>query len=84
MSAVDPIVKPDEWRPTAAATESVSLVLDCDTCTVRPVACSDCVVSFLLGPPQARELPSEERHALAVLAGGGLVPPLRLVSPARD
>lgn len=57
---------------------SDELVIDCDTCVMRDVACSDCVVSVLLGPPQA--LDGTERTALAVLAGSGLVPPLRLVT----
>lgn len=53
------------------------LVIDCDTCEVRGVACSDCVVSVLLGPVD--RVSGEARVALAVLAGSGLVPPLRLV-----
>ena len=49
----------------------------------RP-ACGDCVVTFLLGPPDwlgVDGLPGEEVAALAVLADSGLVPPLRLVPP---
>ena len=58
------------------------MIVDCDTCIVRGPACGDCVVSFLLGPPDwlaADGLPGEEAAALAVLADSGLVPPLRLV-----
>ena len=54
------------------------MLVDCDTCQVRGGACGDCVVGFLLGPPQ--RLDDGERRALAVLADSGLVPPLRLVS----
>lgn len=55
------------------------MVIDCDSCTARPKACGDCVVTVLLGaPPQGVELASEEQQALAVLADSGLVPPLRL------
>ncbi len=54
------------------------IVIDCDSCLVRGDACSDCVVSVLLGPPDC--LGGTERTALAVLAGSGLVPPLRLLT----
>ena len=66
------------------------MVIDCDTCAARGPACTDCVVTFLLGPDtRSQELPGEEVAALAVLADSGLVPPLRLVpreapAPWRD
>lgn len=57
------------------------MVIDCDTCVMRDIACDDCVVSVLLGMPATGAVLDEEEHlALAVLAGGGLVPPLRLVA----
>jgi hypothetical protein len=52
------------------------MIIDCGSCTVRGLACDDCVVTSLLGP--AEGLGSAERAALAVLADGGLVPPLRM------
>ena len=68
------------------------MIIDCDACAVRGPACGDCVVSVLLGGPPVRsdipppgdgpvpvELDGAEQAALAVLAGCGLVPPLRLV-----
>lgn len=56
------------------------MVIDCDSCEVRGLACDDCVVSVLLGaPPGGVELDADERDAIGVLAGSGLVPPLRLV-----
>jgi hypothetical protein len=56
------------------------MLIDCDTCAVRGPACGDCVVTVLLGaPPAGVELDGAERAAIAVLAGSGLVPPLRLV-----
>jgi hypothetical protein len=56
------------------------MLIDCDTCTVRGLACGDCVVSALLGaPPSGVELDDTERRALDVLADVGLVPRLRLV-----
>ncbi len=59
------------------------MLIDCDGCAVRGPGCPDCVVTVLLGAaPNGVELDEVERRALAVLADGGLVPPLRLV-PAR-
>ena len=55
------------------------MLLDCDGCAMRDLACDDCVVSVLLGGPPDR-LGAEERQALDVLADSGLVPRLRLVS----
>ena len=55
--------------------------IDCDTCVVRGLACHDCVVTVLLGPPPELGVDDDERRALDVLADGGLVPPLRLVQP---
>ena len=52
------------------------MIIDCDGCAMRDLACGECVVTFLLGPPD--ELGSAEQTALAVLADGGLVPPLRM------
>jgi hypothetical protein len=55
--------------------------IDCDSCTVRGDACSGCVVTVLLGPPERRvEWDDAEQRALGVLAASGLVPPLRLVT----
>lgn len=54
--------------------------IDCDTCQVRGLACHDCVVTVLLGPPPELAFDEHERAALDILAGAGLVPPLRLVT----
>ena len=59
----------------------MSVRVDCDTCLVRGLACHDCVVTALLGPPPELSFDDEEQRALAVLADSGLVPPLRLVAP---
>ena len=56
------------------------MIIDCDSCEVRGLACGDCVVSFVLGPVQwatGDGMADEERAALAVLADSGLLPPLR-------
>lgn len=56
------------------------MIIDCDSCEVRGLACGDCVVTALLGaPPSGFELDDGERLAFGVLASSGLVPPLRLV-----
>jgi hypothetical protein len=60
------------------------MLIDCDRCAVRGRACSGCVVTVLLGAgrvPSRPDLDAPERAAIAVLAGSGLVPPLRLVPP---
>jgi len=59
----------------------MSVTIDCDTCVVRGLACHDCVVTVLLGPPPELAFDDEEARALAVLAESGLVPPLRMVVP---
>ncbi len=64
------------------------MLIDCDTCQVRGLRCGDCVVTVLLSRPaaapgarpDAADLDASERTALAALADGGLIPPLRLVS----
>lgn len=57
--------------------------MDCGQCSVRGRACSDCVISVLLGVPEdgpvSVDLAGDEREALAALAAAGLLPPLRLV-----
>jgi hypothetical protein len=57
------------------------VIIDCETCVMRDLACGDCVVSFLAEPSQDRDGPvlsDAETRAVAVLAGSGLIPPLRM------
>ncbi len=55
------------------------MLIDCDSCEVRGLACGDCVVTVLLGrAPEGVELDQDEQAAIGVLASTGLVPPLRL------
>ena len=57
------------------------MIIDCGTCAVAGLACDDCVVSVLLGPPTIRhEIAEEHREAVHALADSGLIPPLRLVT----
>ena len=59
------------------------MIIDCDDCVMRDLACSDCVVSVLLGAEGGRaQVDEAERRALDVLADAALVPRLRMV-PAR-
>jgi hypothetical protein len=61
-----------------------TLHVNCDGCVARGQACSDCVITVLLGaPPRGVDLNPDEQAALAALADSGLVPPLRLVPEAR-
>lgn len=58
------------------------MLIDCDRCEMRHIACPDCVVTALLGPPgQQAEIGEEEQRALRVLADARLVSPLRLRRP---
>ena len=52
------------------------MIIDCQSCTMKDLACSDCVVTLLLGPVDI----GADHGVLGVLADAGLVPPLRLVS----
>lgn len=56
------------------------MLVECGACVARGHGCADCVVSVLLGMPEAAggELADDERRALDALASGGLLPPLRL------
>ena len=53
------------------------MIIDCDDCALRDLACGDCVVTAMLGP--ADDVDDQGWQALDALADGGLVPRLRLV-----
>lgn len=56
------------------------MIIDCETCCVRDVACRDCVVTVLLGTSGTSvDFDEDEHRAVGALADQGLVPPLRLV-----
>jgi hypothetical protein len=56
------------------------MIIDCASCMARPTECGDCVISVVLGPHVGGvDLDADEQTAVAVLAGSGLVPPLRLM-----
>lgn len=53
------------------------MIIDCDSCKVREIACSDCVVTILIGPPANSEVGAEEARVIDLLASRGMIPPLR-------
>ncbi|MEU8225211.1 hypothetical protein [Kribbella sp. NPDC048915] len=60
------------------------MLIDCDACVMKGPGCQDCVVTAVLAiseghGPGAMRIDDDELAALDVLAGSGLVPPLRLV-----
>lgn len=60
------------------------MLIDCDSCEMRSIACDDCMVTALLGGAPGSgdiDIDDGESAALGVLAESGLVPPLRLVVP---
>ena len=78
----DPICGGPATRWMGDAMDTVHV--DCDSCVARGPACSDCVVTVLLGSPRhGVDLDGDEQQALAALARAGMVPPLRLVPGAR-
>ncbi len=55
------------------------MLIECDRCVMRGIACSDCVVTALLCTPGPDgELAEAEHRALKVLADARMIPPLRL------
>lgn len=53
-----------------------NLRIDCGSCVMKDLACSDCVVGVMLSTPLTLE--AKELEALAVLADRGLVPTLKM------
>lgn len=61
----------------------MEMLIDCESCTARPRACSECMVSALLGVPEgAAQLGEEEAAVLNLFVDEGLLPRLRLVRSA--
>jgi hypothetical protein len=57
------------------------MLIECERCVMRDIACPDCVVMALLGPPRPARIGAEEERALRVLADARMVSPLRLQAP---
>ena len=58
------------------------MIIDCGSCSARPAACADCVVTAVLEAPADGHLTDDEVAAVDALAAGGLVSPLRFVRTA--
>lgn len=56
------------------------MIIDCDRCELRDIACDDCVMSVLLQTP-AEDIDADTASALRLLGERGLTPPLRLTLP---
>ncbi|MHB0927413.1 MAG: hypothetical protein ACYC3W_00595 [Candidatus Nanopelagicales bacterium] len=59
------------------------MIISCDGCVMRDLACTDCVVTHFLALPApqpvgAVDLGPNEQRALTVLQGSGLLPPWRM------
>ncbi|SDJ13514.1 hypothetical protein SAMN05444157_1916 [Frankineae bacterium MT45] len=74
------------------------MLIDCRTCSIRATGCADCVITVLLASPPIDaefepdlagsvavvEFDPQEHSALAALADGGLIPPLRMSRDEED
>jgi hypothetical protein len=62
------------------------MLIDCDSCLAKDIACDDCVISVIFKEGFVDEGPlnldEDEADALSTLADAGLVPQLRLVPGA--
>jgi hypothetical protein len=52
------------------------MIIDCDRCQTRGLACGNCAKTFLEGEA-CTDLGPAEIRALTVLANAGMIPPLR-------
>jgi hypothetical protein len=60
------------------------MLIECDRCEMRDIACQDCVVTHLLADgEQVADLDPAEQRALRVLADARLVSPLLLRPSAK-
>ena len=60
---------------SVAASTFMSMIIDCNKCTMATIACNTCVVAFFLEP--STEISDATISALTVLADSGLTPPLQ-------
>ena len=62
------------------------MLIDCDSCLAKDIACDDCVISVIFKEGLVDEGPlnldDDEAEALSTLAEAGLIPQLRLVPRA--
>ena len=60
---------------SVAASTFMSMIIDCNKCTMATIACNTCVVAFFLEP--SADISDATLSALTVLADSGLTPPLQ-------
>jgi hypothetical protein len=60
---------------SVAAFTFISMIIDCNKCTMATIACNTCVVAFFLEP--SADISDATLSALTVLADSGLTPPLQ-------
>jgi hypothetical protein len=60
---------------SVAAFTFISMIIDCNKCTMATIACNTCVVAFFLEP--SADISDGTLSALSVLADSGLTPPLQ-------
>jgi len=72
------VVSHNVRRMGPIADRETRMIIDCDSCVVRGLACEDCVVSVLLGVPENVEIDALEQRAIDALGRAGIVPRLRL------
>jgi hypothetical protein len=64
------------------------MIIDCDSCVMRDIACGDCVVSVLLqitpATDKKAELSNSHEAAINNLALVGLVPPIRFTPASKE
>jgi len=63
---------------SVGAASLIRMIINCDTCTMRDIACGDCVVMSLLAPVVefAPDVSAETMQALQLLSSRDLLPPL--------
>ena len=57
-----------------------TMIIDCENCVMKDIACKDCVVSVFIEAPRASsgsEIGAEESRVIDLLASRGMIPPLR-------
>lgn len=78
------IGSPDPGNLSLAFDTVRLMLIDCDSCLAKDIACDDCVVSVIFKEGFLDEGPLDLNHdeadALSNLAEAGLVPQLRLVA----
>jgi hypothetical protein len=58
-----------------------NMIIDCDSCSLRDLACKDCVVTFFLNKAEdSLDLSNQTTDALELLSSRGIVPPLRYLA----